>query len=180
LLLYRNPNADFSAYDKVILERAKVWYSEGAPRPQGSIMELSRLADLFTTEVDLKLREDYEMAYEPGPGVMRIRLALTEAQESVVVIDLAPGAIPHSPLIAAGPGLATGTQDFVGKAGVEGEITDAQTGEVLVAAVDRREGGKSARSLLYSWSDMEDSFKFWANRLAERLREWRGATQHTP
>lgn len=180
LLLYLNPNADFSAYDKVLLKRAKVWFTKGATKPEASMMELSRLAELFTTEVDLKLREDYEMVYEPGPGVMQIRLALTQAQESVVAIDLAPGAIPHSPLISASTRLATGTRDFVGQAGVEGEITDSQTGEILVAAVDRRAGGKSLASWTYSWSDVEKSFGFWANRLIQRLREWRGATQHAP
>ena len=70
--------------------------------------------------------------------------------------------------------LATNTAVFVGKAAIEGEITDSVTNERLVAAVDERVGTKSLSGMFHKWSDVEKAFDTWAGHLRERLEELRG------
>jgi len=64
-----------------------------------------------------------------------------------------------------------GTQAFVGRADVEGKITDTDTGELLFAAVDRRAGKNTPDGSMNSWNDVKQAFAYWATRLSERLRE---------
>ena len=48
----------------------------------------------------------------------------------------------------------------------EGEIRDAQTGELLAEGVDRRrEGGLP----LDTWAEVDRALAFWANRVCSRL-----------
>jgi hypothetical protein len=59
-------------------------------------------------------------------------------------------------------GLATDKPTFVG--GVQGEVkvSDSQTGEVLVAVIDRRVGGKALRKGVDNWADVKNAMDFWA------------------
>ena len=62
---------------------------------------------------------------------------------------------------------------FAGEAGVEGELTDSLSGERLGAAVDARVGNKTIRGGLKEWSQVDDAFAFWAERIRKRLAELR-------
>jgi hypothetical protein len=70
-------------------------------------------------------------------------------------------------------GLATDTQVFVGKAAIEVEITDSMTGKRLAAAVDERAGAKTLRGIGGKWKDVDNAFKYWAERIQKRLAELR-------
>ena len=65
------------------------------------------------------------------------------------------------------------TKSFVGKAGVEAEILDSTTGTRLAAAIDRRVGARSLKPEKNAWSDVERAFRYWADRLRDRLAELR-------
>ncbi|MGH8517645.1 MAG: DUF3313 family protein [Panacagrimonas sp.] len=60
------------------------------------------------------------------------------------------------------------------EASAEFKITDAQTGELLGAGVDRRAGGKTLKKGFSSWADVEGAFQYWAERLRYRLCKERG------
>ena len=172
---YRNPTADFSAYDKILLEPVAIWYTEGSTLHNAPREDLQRLADEFYAIVRKTLGTNYEMVDNPGPGVMRIRLALTEAEKSSLSLDLrSDPSLP--PLASKERKVATYLQAFVGKAGAEGEFTDAQSGKLLAAAVDRRTGDKSFTVVTNSWDDVREVFQFWATQMDERLREWRSTS----
>jgi hypothetical protein len=49
------------------------------------------------------------------------------------------------------------------------KITDARTGELLAAGMDKRVGGKSLTKGFDSWTDVENAFEYWADRMAWRL-----------
>ena len=70
---------------------------------------------------------------------------------------------------------ATGTQAFVGQASVEGKMTDGATGALLMAAVDKRGGGKGfARAVEGTWADIDRAYGYWADKLKFRLCQMRG------
>lgn len=170
LLVYKNPQADFSMYQAVYVEPAIVMISRTSTVPQE---ELHRLADDLRAKVIWKLKQDFLVAPKLIPGALRIELALTEAEPSDVGMDIVSTIIPPAGMVSGAQGLATGTRAFVGRASVETKLTDGNTGTLLMAAVDRRVGGRSLDGSMDSWDDVHQAFEYWADRLAQRLHEWR-------
>ena len=68
----------------------------------------------------------------------------------------------------------TGRPVFAGEATAEVKIMDAQSGEVLFAGVDRRVG-RRFRGGWKSWTDADQAFLYWAEKvryvLYEKLRQ---------
>ena len=169
-LIYRNPNTDFRQYDKFMIDDVAIWYSEEESLRDIPEEDLKQLALLLKVRVIEALKnERFTRVKEPGPGVMRIRAAITDAKKSKPVLDIVTTVVPKSRVVSSVKRLAFGTHSFVGRAGIEGEVLDSQTGEQLGAMVDRRGGGKTLQGSLNSWDDVEQAFKFWADRLAYRL-----------
>lgn len=177
LFIYLNPKANFRAYDKAFVEPATVWRSKDADLSDVSPQDLKRLAVSLEARIIEALRhEGIALVRQPGPGVMRIRAALTEAQESAVVMDIVSAAIPLPSVTK----LATGTRAFVGKVSIEGEMSDSQTAEVLGAMVDRRAGGRNPIGIRDSWDDVEKAFQYWSDRFAYRLCLLQGKANCVP
>ncbi|HNP59492.1 MAG TPA: DUF3313 domain-containing protein [Nitrospirales bacterium] len=169
LLLYKNPQADFSIYRAVYVEPAIVLISKQSTVPQE---ELHRLADDLRSKVIWKLKEDFLVVPKLVPGALQIELALTEAEPSDVGMDIVSTIIPPAAMVSGAKKLATGTQAFVGRASVEAKLTDGNTGTLLMAAADRRVGGRTLDGSIDSWDDAHQAFEYWADKLAQRLREW--------
>jgi len=169
-LIYRNPNVDWRPYDKFMIDPVKIWDMGNESLKDVPQRDRDRLALMLKVRVIEALKnEGLSRVKEPGPGVMRIRSAITEAQQSKPILDSITTVIPHAQLLSGAKRLTFGTNSFVGSASVEAEVTDSQTGKVLVAGVDRRAGGKTLEGVRNSWDDVERSFTFWADRFAYRL-----------
>lgn len=179
-LVYIDPQADFSAYDAIQFERVQVWMLPSDSPVAIDPAEMQRLADALDLALRSRLSEDYRLVDAPGPGVLRLRVALTEASQSSVPLDIASMIIPIGTIATWGSKLATGTHSFVGRAGIEGEFSDSRTGKVLAAAVDRRVGGKDFSGSTDSWNDVYAAFDLWADRTISRLRELRNSSEAPP
>src|SRR5262249_13646913 len=160
--VYRAPDANIGAYDKVLLDPVTVWRAPGAPETV-SRADLQRLANLLYGMLLSRLRTYYVMVQKPGPKTLRIRRALTEANPSSTTMDTMSEIGP----IAAGANeakeMATGTPAWVGAASAEIEILDSETGKELLAAVDRRIGEKTLTGSSDPWADVTDTFVIWSN-----------------
>jgi hypothetical protein len=122
----------------------------------------------------MTLDDDYQLVKEPGPDVLRLRVAITEAEGSWRVIDGRLGDELDDDLQAvATKEPSEETRSFVGKAGVEAELLDSTAGTRLAAAIDRRVGARTLKPEKSAWSDVERAFRYWADRLRERLAELR-------
>ncbi|MCP5057855.1 MAG: DUF3313 domain-containing protein [bacterium] len=170
LLVYRNPEADFTRYDKVLVEPVAAW---GSASTDVDMDRLQVLIDYLDAALRHSLAQDYEIVERTGPGVLRLRVAITEADGSNVPLDIVSAVIPQIRLLTAVVGLGTTTQLFVGSAGIEAEILDGMTDERLLAAVDRRGGGRTFEGSTASWDDVQKAFDFWAERVRTRLAEER-------
>ncbi len=170
LLVYKNPQADFSTYRTLYVDPVIVLLSKQSSVPQE---QLDKLGGDLRSKMIWKLKEDFLVVPKLVPGALRLELALTEAVPADVGMDIITTLVPPVGVLSAATGLATGTQAFVGRASVEGKITDGDTGTLLAAAVDRRMGGRTLDGSMDSWDDVHQSFEYWATNLSQRLREWR-------
>ncbi|MFA5198962.1 MAG: DUF3313 domain-containing protein, partial [Candidatus Omnitrophota bacterium] len=168
---YRNTGVDLNKYNKVILEPVQIWAAKD---------ESSALNDLSSDEQQLlvnylyvalynALSTDYSMVNEPGPDVMRVRCAITEAHADSPVRDILSTVTPAGLGISYAKKFITGTHSGVGVVSIEGELLDSVSGQRLAAVVDRRAGTKSLLGKPTRWGDVQDAFNFWARRMQTNL-----------
>jgi hypothetical protein len=175
LWVYKNPAVDWRKYRKIWLDPVTVWVNQKDSQLKDvSVEDRQRLAALLWSKLDESFRKDYQMTYEPGPDVIRIQAAITEAESSNAVLDTVTSVIPQTRLLSGMVSLGRGVSLFTGSSSVELKITESETGTLLVAAVDRRGGTKSLSGVTNSWNDVEEAYRFWAEKSRYRLCQWRG------
>ena len=175
LLVYKNPAADWRKYKKIQLDPVTIWMSQKDSQLKDvSVEDRQRLAALLWSKLDEQLRKDYEMTSQPGPDVLRIQVAITEAGSSNAVLDTVTSIIPQTRMLSGMKSLATGVSAFTGSASAEAKITDSATGTILWEAVDRRGGTKSLSGVTNSWNDVEEAYRFWAEKFRYRACQLRG------
>src|SRR4029453_4884701 len=76
-LVYRNPNADWSRYDAVLLEPVTLWRSGRNSLDPVPEDDLLRLVSAFQNALRQQLGAGFRLADHPGPGGMPIRLPIT-------------------------------------------------------------------------------------------------------
>src|SRR5260221_12115299 len=169
LLVYFNPNARWSQYDKVMLAAVTVGFG---PEHPVSEQDQQMLSSYYYHALEQDISRNFTIVNAPGQGVMTVRVALTDATTATPVLRTISVVIPQARLINAVKNLATDSYAFVGSAQSEGEFLDSVTGERLAAAVDRRSGGMSIKNAdVWQWGDGENAMDYWAQRTAQRLNE---------
>ena len=154
LLRYINPDADWRSYDKIIFDSVTVWKNEETQ--DVSPEDLQILTDFVYGHFHDALSQDYTVVTQPGPGVIRVAFAITEAEASSPTADVVTSIIPQTRILTGIKGYAVGGKPgFVGSAGLEAKVTDAQTGKILLEAVDRRGGTKDLSGMTNDWNDVE-------------------------
>jgi hypothetical protein len=166
-LVYRNPEANWTSYHAVLLEPVTLWRS--GRKSLGPVPEedLLRLVSDFQDAVRSRLGEEFRFVDEAGPGVMRIRLGITDAKASDRVLDVLTAPTGTGRPHPAGAGaLHAETRRFLASAVVEGEIRDAQTNALLACGVDWR---RLDAPPFETWAEIDTALTFWANRVCTRL-----------
>lgn len=168
---YRAPDLDLSRYDRAILDPVQIWVAEGG---RSALNSLSRedqqlLVNYLYVALHDALEKDYTIVTEPGPDVMRVRCAITEARATDPVKDLMSTVTPAGLGLSYAKRLLSGTHSGVGVVAVEGELLDSLSGKRLAAVMDRRAGTKSPGGKLTRWGDVQDAFSFWARRMQTNL-----------
>lgn len=168
-LLYINEEVNFANYDKVWLEPVTIYVFEGsklAEMPEEKRQEL-----LAYTEAALmrELGKNNEIVSQAGPGVAQMRFALTEISDSNVLIDTVTTYAPPARAFSELKKLVTGKHTGVGQAAFEAEALDSVSGERIAAAMGVRAGGKTVKTDLDRYRDVEAAIDAWAINVAERF-----------
>jgi hypothetical protein len=173
-LRYINPNAQWTQYNKVLIQPVSFW---GGDDTKVSAADQQTLTNYFYKVLEEQLSKKFQIADQPGPGVMTITVALDDATTATPVMRSLSVAEPHVRLIATLKYLATGTFPFVGSAQAEAKITDSVSGQVLAAAVSKRVGGGSLKNAaVWELGDAENALTYWAQMTANRLASWTSGT----
>jgi hypothetical protein len=133
LYVKRNQDRNIGEYSKFIIDPITVYF---APRkglskinPKRVGINPKRLAELtafFEEEIVRTLSENYTVVDEPGEGVLRLKIAVTDVKANLPLLNI------HMYSSTTGIGL--------GSASMEGEAVDSATGEQILAVVDSRKG----------------------------------------
>ena len=163
LYRYRNPDLKVGQYTKVIID--PVMIIKDAELDEKERANYQTLANNAYAYLVQELQQDYQIVSAPEMGAMRIQLAIVDADTSKPVRNVLSSVMP----IGIGVSLlkygATGKQSGVGEITAEIKLTDAMTGTLLGAALDRRVGGKDPKGIIDTWYNADQALLYWAKQV---------------
>jgi len=135
--------------------------------------QLAKLTQYFTNAIKDELKSGhYQLVTEPGPGVMVLRVAITNVQPNGGKENAGVKGAEIAATHAVAPGVSLLVPRLsVGKVGIEGEIVDSASGDVMVAFMTSKSGRRyfSGLKAYEKWGDIDAAFKTWAKGFRERL-----------
>jgi hypothetical protein len=150
---------DLASYRSFLVDPVQILSQRG----QLSAADRAEIASYFRSSFIGVLRgRGLEIAQTPGPGVARVRLALTNVQESTWWMKVHPA----SSLSGAGRGGAS----------MEGEVVDSVSGKQLAAVVQSGVGSQFTAFNYSTVADIKSTIDEWAKIAAERLDDLRKGT----
>lgn len=198
-LCWLQPGTNWPGYDKVMIERIQVYLEPSAQQKPIDPSDLKTLLDYFHAALVRNLSPSVQIVDVPGPGVLRVKLALTSLMPTNTVESLAGTAVPYGFVAEIGAGAATGrppgSTPYMGQTGLEAQFRDGATGTIvgecadteigLKYAADLNKGATSAAvawmngyaSSFTSWSYARDAFNKWSAAFAQRFAALRAGSQ---
>ncbi len=168
--VYIKKNVELGKYKKVMMDQV-TFYLKGDAADKGiQPDDIKELTEAFDNAVRENVGKYYPLVDQPGPDVLRIRVAITN------LVPNKPGVSAVSTVMPIGLGLSfikkavTGKHSGVGETGMEMEAVDSMTNERIAAGIDTHSGSKL--SGLKKWGSAEEAFKYWMERLKVRLDEY--------
>jgi hypothetical protein len=169
-LRYVDAGANWSQYHKIIVDPVIIVSSD-----ESSISPAAQqqLANYFYAVLKERLGAKFLLTDRPGAGVMRIQVALVDAQAATPVLRTITMAVPQARALSTVGYLATGSFPFVGTAKGAAKVVDSQSGELLAAVADRQVGGGHMKAAAqWTLGDVENAINLWAERAANQLYAW--------
>lgn len=158
-LRWIRPGTDFSKYHGMIFDRVTFFFAPDSEYKGMDPHELKELADLFHRQFKNELRKKFPLVTGPGPGVVRIRCAITDLKQNRPLLS----GIWPSDFDPLNPekGLSASWVDS-GATSIEVVVLDSMTNAPIMAAIDDRKTGQKEK--FTKWGSAEDAFRFWAYR----------------
>jgi hypothetical protein len=166
--VYRNPDARMDQYHAILFEPVTIWRSGKQSLADIPPADLKRLAFELQHAVRVRLERGFTLVKTPGPGVLRIRLGLTQARQDDPIVDVFTYQVMPTALPPDKTPLAPATRAFANAAALEGELTDASTGALVAIGVDRRR-----TRTFETWGDLRAASERWATWFESRLERAR-------
>jgi hypothetical protein len=167
MLRYVNPNVNWSSYNKIMIAPVTYWAADDS---KVSAADQQALCNYMYTVLEKDLGKNFTIVDQPGPGVIKLSAALTDATSAVPVLRSVSVIVPQARALSVIKMAATGTYAFVGSAQGALKLNDSVSGELLAAAVDKRVGGASVKNIaVFQWGDAENAMNYWGNLMDQRL-----------
>jgi hypothetical protein len=177
-------------YDKVLITPISVRLK---PSQEKAIAptELAALSNYFHQALVKAIEPQMQVVDKPGPGVLVIRIALTDLVPTGVPESVAGSLVPYGFVAEVGSGVATGrpagSTPYLGETGMEMQLRNGNTDRILGECRDTEIGRKYAADANGSaegaaqtwasgylgsfekWSYAKDAFDKWAALTAQHL-----------
>jgi hypothetical protein len=152
---YRHVGSNWERYSKFIIDPVETHFHTGSKASDIPQQQLEDLCNYFHTALVNAVSEHYPIAYWPGPGIGRIRIAITDLKKSKVLQNIHPA----SKLMGSG----------LGGASAEIELVDSETGLQISAAIESQLGNRFSLDGVSSWGDAKAVMDTWAKRVGARF-----------
>ncbi len=189
--LYVNPAADFGKYNKLLVDRIKIFFKDDSKYKGIDPDELKVLTDYFYEAIHKAVGDAYPMVKEAGPYVLRMRIAITDLVPNKPSASFTSLVIPFSWIGDAGSGVAkgdAGSTMFTGEATIEMEALDSISSTQLAAHIETetgkkynythgaKKGMKDYLDAYSKWDYTKQAMDDWALLLRRRLDAAHGIT----
>ena len=188
---YIDAAVDFSKYNKLLVDRIKIFFKDDSQYKGIDPDELKVLTDYFYEAINKAMGDAYPLVNEPGPDVLRLRVAVTDLVPNKPEASVATLVVPFLWIGDAGTGVAkgdTGSTMFTGEATIELEALDSVSSQQLAAHIETETGkkynwvhgvtkGVTGYMNAYSkWNYTKTAMDDWAKLLRVRLDAAHGIT----
>ena len=191
---WRNANVAPKQFDKVMITRIVVTLRDSKNKGVDP-KDLAALVDYFHKSLVTALKPQMAMVDKPGPGVLVLRIALTNLMPTDTGRSTMGTLIPFGFVAEAGAGATTGpagSTPYLGQTGMEMQLLDGATNAIVAECRDAQIGRKYAADMNKSkdgaastwvsgymnsfeaWAYAKNAFDKWSLMLANRLAELRG------
>jgi Protein of unknown function (DUF3313) len=166
-LAYINPNANFSSYHALIIDPVTYWADNDSKL---SADQQQILCNYFFTVLQNTLSKNFTIVKDPGQGVARLSVALTDASSATPGLRTISVVVPQAHVLNMIKYGLTGTYAFVGSATGEAKMTDSVSGQLLAAWEDQQFGTAAVKNAgVWQWGDAEHAMDYWATELDQKL-----------
>ncbi|HVN90392.1 MAG TPA: DUF3313 domain-containing protein [Candidatus Binataceae bacterium] len=167
MLVYTDASASFASYSKIMIAPVTFW---GDEHSNLSAADQQTLCDYFYNVLKEELGKNFTLVNEPGPGVAKLTVALTDASSAIPVLRTIAVVVPQARVLSMIKQGLTGTYSFVGSATGEAKLTDSVSGQLLAAWSDKRFGSGALKNVtVWQWGDADNAMNYWADGLDQRL-----------
>lgn len=171
---YVKPGLSVASYDKILLDPVTVMFPADAK--ESTKADMQNVANNFYSQLVTELSKNWQMAKEPGPNTLRVKTALTDVYAGRAGMQAVSSILPVGMAVSGVQTMMGAKPSFSGEMGVETKITDATTGELLGAGVDKRTAGKSLITATDTWGALNKVTEHWSQMFAYRLCKERVAS----
>ena len=163
---FAKPGLDLRQYPKLLIEQVQILYHPDSDLADVDPADQERLRKYFEDALVNAVADAYPLVGSPGPGVLHVRVAITNLRASKPLANIASTVLMKFSL-------------FVGEVAIVGEFRDLLTGERLVAFADTESGRRflNVDNLISRWGDIREAFDDWAAGFRQRLDEIHGKTR---
>jgi len=159
---YDNPKIKLRDYNRVIVD--PVILSKAAELDSEELENYQKLVNNAYFYLSEELRKDYQLVRKAEPGTLRIQMAIIDADPSKPVRSLLSTAIPTASGLVPVKFAANGKPMSVGEISGEFKITDAASGRLLAASLERRVDRQTLNGIWDSWHNTDEALKYWARK----------------
>ncbi|MEW6584213.1 MAG: DUF3313 domain-containing protein [Nitrospirota bacterium] len=170
--IYIKPDVNFAQYKKVIVDQVTFYLKKDAKDKGIQPDDIKELTDAFDNAVRENIGKYYPLVDQPGPDVLRLRIAITDIVPNKPAISAVSTVMPIGLGLSVVKKVVTGRHTGVGETSMEMEALDSMTNTRVAAAIDWHSGGKL--SGVKKWGSAQEAFSFWTERIRKRLDEYQG------
>ncbi|MEA1922553.1 MAG: DUF3313 domain-containing protein [Pseudomonadota bacterium] len=164
------PDADLKKYKKIMLDQVVFYIHKDAENRAIAPENVKELADAFHEAFVKELNPAYPLVADPGPDVLRIKIAIVDIEPSSRTLDSITTIIPVGVAISLVKQGVTGAGTGVGRASMEAIFIDSQSNSVIALAKDQEIGSKlDLAAKTDEWGHAKTAFTYWATSLKKAL-----------
>jgi hypothetical protein len=150
---YIAPGNPLRNYHRFMIDPITVYHNGDIPELTPS--QVTQLKNYLHEALTKAISDRYPVVHAPGPGVARLRAAITDIKRSTWWMSIHPG----TKLTGAG----------TGSAALEAELVDSVSGRQLAALVESQKGNQFELDTFSELDDVRDVMDDWAKRFRQRL-----------